>query len=105
MADFLHVKERGQRLTRVALAARVGGVDVRHKIRSSACRVGLESLSLPSGLPAVLAVASALAMGLGSLMSTLEEKRMLSTLLHGLPSSICGTWNNEKGRPTNRTAL
>ncbi|AJE06069.1 hypothetical protein BBMN23_1097 [Bifidobacterium adolescentis] len=38
-------------------------------------------------------------------MSTLEEKRMLSTLLHGLPSSICGTWNNEKGRPTNRTAL
>ncbi len=21
---------------------------------------------------------------------------MLSTLLHGLPSSICGTWNNEK---------
>ena len=35
----------------------------------------------------------------------LREKRMLSTLLHGLPSSICGTWNNEKGRPIRRTAL
>ena len=47
MADFLHVKERGQRLTRVALAARVGGVDVRHKIRSQRvpCRIGVVELA------------------------------------------------------------
>ena len=47
MADFLHVKERGQRLTRVALAARVGGVDVRHKIQSQRvpCRIGVVELA------------------------------------------------------------
>ena len=55
---------------------------------ASACLVGLESLSLPSVMPLVLASASALAMGLGSLISTLEEKRMVSTILLGLRKSL-----------------